>query len=370
MKIGIASADWSQSVFDSKGHPVWGGSGWARLGQYVDRLPHEVVVGTLVGHASKPLIGVREYLPEKNEDGEWKPWNWVGADHFDCDVLIVQRIMYEGAANNIDRAVKAGQVVVSDIDDWYWGLSTQNSAFYSSHPKLNPMDNINNYKGTVSRSSHVMASTPYLADRLKTFVRNPIEVLPNTVDFSRFSPRRHSGKPTIGWAGSTSHRSGDLEVLRGVVPQLLREGFKLVHAGHVTGARSFAEAVGVDECNILLLPLVEPKDYPKILQFDIGLVPLTDLSFNLSKSTIKSLEYTAAGIPFIASSVGEYARQKTETGAGRMVRKYKDWTRHVHALADPDVRTEEAQANLSALADYSIERGTERLNSYLESIRG
>src|SRR6478735_761671 len=367
MKIGIASADWSSSVFDANGHPVWGGSGWARCGQYVDLLPHDVVVGTLVGHAKKPMLGVREYLPDHDEEGEWKEWNWLGQDHFDCDVLIVQRIMYEGAADNIARAVAGGQVVISDVDDWYWGLSTQNAAFLSTHPKINPKDNLHNYKSTIARSSYVMASTPYLADRLKAFTRCPIEVLPNTVDFNRFNFREQATTPTVGWAGSTSHRSGDLEVLRGVGSALVREGVPLVHAGHVEWARSFAEAVGVPDEHVRTLPLVAPERYPEILQFDIGLVPLADVPFNLSKSTIKSLEMTAAGIPFIASNVGEYARQKATTGAGRMVRKYKDWMRHIRDLEDVSGRVEEAEFNRKALDCFSIENGVARLDEFLRS---
>jgi glycosyltransferase involved in cell wall biosynthesis len=369
MKIGFASADWSHTVFDESGHPVWGGSGWARLGQFANLLDHEVVCGMLIGDPKRGLIGVREYSPERTEDGEWREWNWNGgANHMDCDVVVVQRIMFEGACDAVGAAVASGQIVVNDVDDWYWGLSTQNSAFYSSHPRLNPQDNVNNYRKVLARSSHITVSTPYLAERLKSFVRCPIDILPNTVDFSRFSTRVQAERPAVGWAGSTMHRSGDLEILRGVAGQITRNGYQLVHAGNQEWAPSFASAVNVDPESVTTLPLVGPEEYPSILQFDIGLIPLTDVPFNLAKSTIKSLEYTAAGIPFIASRVGEYARQKKETGAGRLVKNHGDWMKHIRALDSVSAREEEVAANRSALAEFDIKFGVQRLNDYLESI--
>lgn len=369
MKIGFASADWSHSVFDDFGHPVWGGSGWARLGQYAKLLDHEVISGMLIGDPKRGQIGVREYKPERDDNGSWKEWNWNGGtDHLDCDIVVVQRIMFEGSWLAVEAAVAAGQVVVNDVDDWYWGLSTQNAAFYSSHPRLNPQDNVNNYRKVLSRSSSITVSTPYLADRLKKFIRCPIDVLPNTVDFARFSTREQQEHPTVGWAGSTMHRSGDLEILRGIAPQIVREGYRFVHAGNQTWAPSFADAVNISPDSVDTHPLVGPDDYPSILQFDIGLIPLNDVPFNLAKSSIKSLEYTAAGIPFIASRVGEYARQQRETGAGRIVKNHGDWIKHIRALDSREVREEEVAANRAALAHLDIKFGAERLNAYLESL--
>ena len=43
MKIGFASNDWSRSVVNIYGHPVMGGSGHIRIGQYMKYLRQQGV---------------------------------------------------------------------------------------------------------------------------------------------------------------------------------------------------------------------------------------------------------------------------------------------------------------------------------------
>lgn len=351
LKIGFGSADWSRTVKDENGHPVWGGSGWARLGQYADKLDHDVVVGTLV--SNKDGFGVRD---------------WDGKDHFDLDIVVMQRFMVDEIAADMVRFKGNGQLIVNDIDDWYWGLSPSNNAWLSSHPKTYENENINHYKTILARSDLITCSTPYLRDRISQWVKCPIELIGNSVDVSRFKPRNHtSPTPSIGWVGSTSHRSGDLERMKGILGQFSRNGHCLVHSGHLNGAPLFADAVGVPEDDVATLPLVAPEFYPNIFTFDIGIVPLTDIPFNNAKSYIKGLEYAAAGIPFVASHVGEYIRLREEFGIGRTAKNPQQWVNHFKSLFDPEVRNEEAKRALELLQQFDVSVATKRLKDVYES---
>ena len=52
MKIGFATNDWSRTAADALGHPVIGGSGFIRIGQYIKPLRdagYNVVIGILAG---------------------------------------------------------------------------------------------------------------------------------------------------------------------------------------------------------------------------------------------------------------------------------------------------------------------------------
>jgi glycosyltransferase involved in cell wall biosynthesis len=354
MKIGFASADWSGSVFDANGHPVWGGSGWARLGQYQKLLPHDVKVGVLCSRGQE--FGVRD---------------WDNNYHFGFDIIIMQRVMMKSVADFMPKAIANGQIIINDIDDWYWGLSPANGAWLATHPKHSPDENINHYKSIISRSTAVTVSTDYLASRIKDWIRCPIQIVNNYVDIDRFIPHQHTDThiPTVGWVGSTSHRSGDLEVLRPILPRLLKEGkIKLHHSGNVVGARSFAEAIGVAEHEVSTLPMAGPDLYPTLLNFDIGLVPLTDVPFNHAKSYIKGLEYAAAGIPFVASDINEYSTLSQRNGIGRTVKKANQWIAAIEQLCDPEVRSNEARLNLERLAPLSVYVGATLLNEYLESL--
>lgn len=352
MKIGFASADWSRSIFDENGHPVWGGSGWARLGQYQKLIPHKVVSGALC-----------------SKNGVFGVLDWDQTPHFDLDVIYMQRVMFDDVAAKIKSAVAAGQVIINDIDDWYWGLSPANQAWRASHPKFNPTENRDHYKKIVAYSSAVTVSTPYLADRLKEWVRCPIQVIENHIDIERFTRFQHiETVPTVGWVGSTSHRSGDIETLRNVLPRLAREGkIHLHHSGHVNGARTFADALNVPDTMVTTMPMAAPSDYPKLLNFDIGIVPLADVPFNQAKSFIKGLEYAAAGIPFIASNLDEYKRLANQYNIGRVAKKGNQWAAIIEYFSDPEVRTKEAQKNLNNLIPLDIHIGAAKLTEYLES---
>lgn len=355
MKVGFASSDWSGSVYDEHGHPVWGGAGWARLGQYVDRLDCEVVAGVLGWHAG--VFGVR---------------TWDMQFHWDCDIIVMQRVMFEDVPNKMSEAKASGQILVNDLDDWYWGLSPSNGAFKASHPKHNPQENTNHYRSVMARSSMVTTSTPYLAERLRRWVQCEITILPNCIDTQNFTPWEHTDTevPLVGWVGSTGHRSGDLEILRGILEPMARRGeIRLHHSGHMPGAPSYAEAIGADPELVSTLPMASPQDYPNLLRFDVGLVPLTDMPFNRAKSAIKGLEYSAAGIPFVASKLDAYEQLQQEHGVGRLARKPTQWIRHLNELRDPEVRKREGELAVEQVKACDVSFGAKRFSDLLHSLR-
>lgn len=354
-KVGFASCDWSQSVRDGSGHPVMGGSGWARLGQYAPFLSEVVAVGILVHDSRMGVFGVRD---------------WNGIDHFDLDVIVMQRVMFGDIPEKMDQAKAAGQILINDLDDWYWGLSPQNHAFEASHPKVNPKENIQHYKSVLGRSSRVTVSTAYLADRISTWVRCPIDLLPNTVDLAKFHPRpvTDTTVPVVGWVGSTGHRSGDFNEVRGVLGPMFEEGkIKIHHSGAYDHHPSFADMIGVHPKLVTTLPLVPPHEYSGLFMFDVGIAPLTDMPFNRAKSGIKALEYAAAGVPFVASPLDAY-QDLASKGIGMVARKRHHWRLLLERLRDPAFRSEERNRNLERVADHDIVHGVARMKEFIGNL--
>lgn len=277
MIVGIASADYLRSDRSPTGQEVWGGSGWARLGQYVHHFRaagHHVVCGVAWNENN-------QYLSVEDENQH----------RIMPDIVILQRVMHDGVAKTIRAARSAGQVVINDLDDWYWGLDPSNDAFAASHPKVNLTENIRFYGATLAASDLLTVSTPYLADRISTRVSCPIVIIPNYVDVDRFTPVVQSeGTPLVGWAGSTSHRSGDIESIRGVIRPLVNAGtIRLHHSGdNQPHSPSFASKIGLDPEQVSTTPRSVFADYPKLLHFDIGLVPLRDTPFNRAKCLDRS----------------------------------------------------------------------------------
>lgn len=353
MKVGIASGDWIHPLKSGQEEPYWGGSGWARMGQYADLLPFEVTVGV--------LTWIKDHFYIVDLDN---------AKH-DVDVVYMQRLMHDGLKDHIPKARAYGQKIINDMDDWYWGLSTDNQAYWVNHPNSNPNENINHYKSILNRSDMVTVSTPYLRDRLSAFVRCPMVVVPNYVDTSRFTPYEHkdTDTPTVGWVGSTGHRSGDIETIAGWLRPMAELGSVLLyHGGDHLSSPSFASKLKIHPSFVRTKPLVKAQEYPSLMDMDIGIIPLSNMPFNHAKSDIKGLEYASAGIPFVAQAVSAYTDLKAELGIGLTAEKPQQWIRHVRKLRDYSYRCELAEHGLEQVKNRDISIGVTKIAEVISSL--
>lgn len=302
-----------------------GGSGWIRLGQWARLSQNHVVVGQMMTNGV--TLGVQ--LADQQV-------------HIDIPAIILQRYMDSRTTELVRRARRYGQRVINDLDDWFWGIHELNNAAKHVDPDLNPNSNIDHYRRTLESSDLVTVSTPFLAAKVTEW-GVPVKIIENRVSSYMFPTRRcRDGKPTVGWVGSTGHRSGDLAILK-VFYSEISSLVNFHHTGHYPGFPSFSSEVGLDEDQVTTLPMLSPFEYPHGFTFDIGVVPLVDIPFNHAKSWIKGLEYAAAGIPFIASPLPEYVRLNQEFGIGRLASTPSEWKEHIEELSDPSVRFEEAQ---------------------------
>jgi hypothetical protein len=351
MKLGVVSGDWIHPSRTENNKESFGGSGWARIAQYLPHMEFTAVTGTLVWN--------RDHFAVKTSDDTM---------HY-VSVVFMHRLMHAGLAEHMRLARQSGQIIINDIDDWFWGLDTSNKAFQTTHPKLNRVENVQHYRSILAASDLVVASTPYLASRL-SWVRCPVEIATNTVDLSKFSTKQHSeGVPTVGWVGSTDHRSGDLETVAPVLRQLYRDGeCRLFHGGAHPRHESFASRIGLEDEDVTTMSLCPADDYPKLMVMDIGVVPLRVTPFNRAKSDIKGLEYAAAGVPFIAQSIDSYNNLRESLGVGRLAKKPADWIKHFRALSDPVLRAEEAEKNKEAVRARDISVGAKHLQDLIHSV--
>jgi len=326
IKIGYASTDWSRTMMTQDG-PVPGGSNWVRLQQSRPHIGYDSVTGLLVFHKDRGF-GILD---------------WQERPHYNCNVIVVQRLMFKDLAEKIDVRKKFNQIIINDIDDWYWGLHEDNHAYKLTHPDFNKDENIDHYKHIIQNSDGVTSSTPFLFDKMKNeFGCTNVHLIENHVEVDRFRTRPiNLKKPVVGWVGSTSHRSGDLET---IAPVLQNKKFRLHHSGHVNGAAWFADKIGVSRDKVTKSPMYDPRDYARLsFCFDIGIAPLNDIPFNHAKSWIKAIEYASAGVPFVATNIGEYRRLYEQYGIGRVASTQEEWTTHLEELCDIPLRGKEAR---------------------------
>lgn len=366
-KISFISADYGRN---DDGRRVPGGSGWARChkpGQALQAAGWDVSQGHAFGAQpdGKLLPLVVDVDPDTLDPVGNMTFQRTGAMPvaFDVPVVVVQRWMTREAPDLIRAARDAGQIVINDVDDWYWGLHASNRAAAATDPKLNPDANRDHYARALQASSLVTVSTPFLQKRLRERFGVRSVVLRNAVDRLTFFPQDVRDQPeilTVGWVGALGWRSGDLETVADPVRQFLAEtGSTFVHHGVMPAVdeTTAGDLLGLDPQQLgPNRTFVTPQQYPDLVSgFDIGIVPLSNTPFNMAKSWIKGLEYAAAGIPFIAQDTPEY-RALADLGAGMTAKTPGEWLWGLRRLADPDERRalRESGLRVAAEQDWSV----------------
>ena len=164
----------------------------------------------------------------------------------------------------------------------------------------------------------IYASTAFLGDRLSTqfpqqqiFSSKITPYLDFLIDKDAKAPKE---KPlTIGYMGSKGHQI-DLAMVASTLQQLMKEypemrfetfgTIKMPEELKDFGDRTYAYPTNTDYASFL--------NQLHQLSWDIGLAPLKDTDFNHCKTPTKYLEYTACGIPVIASSGVVYSQLTPE----------------------------------------------------------
>ena len=284
------------------------------------------------------------------------------------DQVVLKLIMDRGLPAQIRLAQNnVGQKIIIDVDDFFDGLTPANRAYQITDPARNTKFNRDHYRKAIEIADAVTVSTPFL---YKHYVqmRDNVYMIRNGVNTQQFNPRIHRpGKPIIGWAGSVAFRNNDLEQLREWLPAVLeKHDLLFYHLG--ADSKNICDIAGIPEKRLIASPLCTISAYGKSLNFDIGIVPLNDIPFNVAKSNIKGLEYAAAGIPFIASDLPEY-RLLHETGVGTLASTPEDWTLAVERLLDHRERKKEAhRAGMAVLQHWTIEHRASEWHNLFNSV--
>lgn len=276
------------------------------------------------------------------------------------DIIFFKLVMSRDALEYIPRAKELGQKIVVDVDDWFEGLHPTNKAYQSTDPKKHPDNNREIYAQIIMEADAVITSTNFLFDYY-SHKRPNVFLVKNGIDIDRWEkkrPRHGLYTTKVGWVGATPWRSGDLEQLAPFFGKYLRSRkMAFHHSGHTdNGAPLAADQLGLKSAAVRTLPLVPIFEYPQLFKpIDIGIVPLSNIPFNHAKSYIKGLEYTASGIPFVASWSPEY-QELSDFGIGRIARTPEDWIYHLDELRLPLIRKEEIEHNMSLLPHFSMEK--------------
>lgn len=224
------------------------------------------------------------------------------------------------------RRLRARHRLVYEIDDDVFNIDPVNFGAWRNFKAAEKRDAV---RHCAEVADLVTVTTEPLAQVMRECNPN-VAVLNNCVPdglLQMARPRRPA--LTVGWAGGVSH-ARDIAEVAGPLRRFLERDRKDAQL-HMVGT-DFRHAVTYARARFTGWE-PDPWKYWANLDFDIGLAPLSDHSFNNAKSRCKALEMAALGIPVIASDSPPYRDFVTDGVTGFLVRKPAQWRDRLNLLA-------------------------------------
>lgn len=287
----------------------------------------------------------------------------VEREVLESDVIYMPCATGMEALVEITNHIRRGKAVVVDYDDNLFDCHPFNPAY--ANLGLYPVT-INNTDGTVvelwkdqrhgfslpdnrkryfahidilNTANLITTTTKSLQGNLLEYVeRDPADfpIVPNAINFDIFKPfekrvRSHK-KIRIGWAASDSHIVEARYIVR-VFKELFlkRQDFELVILGNMEKFRFMAKDLPIEWHEFTALEVYPMK--LASLEFDIGIVPLENHSFNICKSALKWSEYAAMKIPAVVSDLAPYDDVRDGID-GLKAKNEEEFAQKVEALMD------------------------------------
>ena len=257
------------------------------------------------------------------------------------DAIVIQRVN-PFSTKIAKKAKQHGIKLIYETDDDFLDMN-------SSNPSFNYIQgNLANIKKLVSAADEIVVSTSELKRRFDnlnlssnvTIIRN--YYLDNVLPLKEFS---YNGNQyvKIGYFGTMTHNN-DLELIHNVI-------LRLKDIFSKKGIQVDLEVIGasIDE-NVDWFDVKKMPYYPMSMatfmkwiaaraNWDIGIIPLVNTEFNKCKSELKYIEFTALGVPIVASDVDAYKDTIEEGVTGFLANNEDEWVNKLSMLIeDPKLR--------------------------------
>lgn len=270
----------------------------------------------------------------------------------DASLIILQRPTHKILHQAVKLLREEGIPVIVDMDDDLSCIHPANPAFMSMHPKNDSTGHNWRYAEIACKNATmVTTSTDALMQRYAMPDRG--RVLYNCVP-DRFLNLPIPERTHFGWAGSLHSHPDDLDPLGSSVSQLMRMGykFKIISSG-----KGVAQKLGLAD-EVEDTGIVPMAQWPNAVnQLKVGIAPLADTRFNQAKSWLKPLEYSALGIPWVASPRAEYTRLFKQSNGGLLAKKTSEWVNKIKRLMHDESFYKEQSESVKEMArQFTYER--------------
>lgn len=243
---------------------------------------------------------------------------------FKPDILVLSRVSHPIISSLIASAKKKGIPIIYQIDDDL--LHLHNSLGKKVLEKHGHPDVLNRRRNFLLAADLIYASTNRLSESLKRIFPNKRIYAGISVPYMKHCMPQHiysaskDKNPIIGYMGSKGHQSDLALVLPDIIKILDKRSnvrFELFGSIKMPSELSRYKSRIQHHKPVSYYVFLETLNQ---LNWSIGLAPLIEHPFNLAKSPVKYLEYTACHIPVIATDTPVYNQVIPKNG-GLLVKR-------------------------------------------------
>ena len=217
----------------------------------------------------------------------------------------------------------------------------------------------NKFPQLIANAAGIIAANDMLLEKFRTW--NPHTVKMPTIPPPGIMPGTcKPEKLTLVWTGTPvtyrflCERGDALRLAAAAVP------FDLLIVGGDP-----AQPISGVSCTYI--PWSEKNEADALARAHAGIMPLPDTPFARGKSAYKLLCYLRAGIPGIASPVGENCRVISDKVNGFLAASDEEWANALRMLTDEKIRNELSRAAAAAGENYLLPPAAEKLAEFIRS---
>ena len=206
------------------------------------------------------------------------------------------------------------------------------------------------YDRLVAGAAGVIVANDFLAEKVVPLNANCIKI-PTVVELAEYRkdvPKR--SRFTVVWAGTpVTYRYLEL------FSETLQAMASVVDFELLVLARKELEPRRIPGVSMVFEDWSAEREATVIASAHVGIMPLTDDAFSRGKSAYKIIQYLAAGLPVIASPVGENVRVVTPE-CGFLATTPEEWRSALKVLADSERREALVHGAARRAEAFSLEK--------------
>lgn len=214
-----------------------------------------------------------------------------------------------------------GAKIIYDFDDAIWLSNT------SEHNKIAASLKWHQKVDSICKWAYkVSCGNEYLCNHARQFNANVV-LNPTTIDTEHHHNQiknQHAEKVIIGWTGTHS----TVEYLDNLVPVLQKLEQELDFEFRVISNR----VPDFELKSMVYIPWQKDTEIADLLQFNFGVMPLTDDKWAKGKCGFKALQYMSLGMPAVVSPVGVNTKIVTEGVDGFLCNTPEEWENALRQL--------------------------------------